>query len=81
MISPAHSLPRLESAACRLEGGWVAASEDPSLPLIGISVLGITSNIAGPFAGVILAHLGADVIKIGHLGGGPASRMEPLDGD
>ena len=41
-----------------------------SLPLSGIKVIEFTHMVMGPTAGVILADLGADVIKI-----------EPLQGD
>jgi crotonobetainyl-CoA:carnitine CoA-transferase CaiB-like acyl-CoA transferase len=34
------------------------------LPLDGVKVVEIASNIAGPYAGLILATLGADVLKI-----------------
>jgi crotonobetainyl-CoA:carnitine CoA-transferase CaiB-like acyl-CoA transferase len=34
------------------------------LPLDGVKVVEIASNIAGPYAGLILASLGADVLKI-----------------
>jgi crotonobetainyl-CoA:carnitine CoA-transferase CaiB-like acyl-CoA transferase len=34
------------------------------LPLNGISVIELASNLAGPVAGEILAHLGADVVKV-----------------
>jgi crotonobetainyl-CoA:carnitine CoA-transferase CaiB-like acyl-CoA transferase len=34
------------------------------LPLTGITVVEIASNLAGPVAGEVLAHLGADVVKV-----------------
>jgi crotonobetainyl-CoA:carnitine CoA-transferase CaiB-like acyl-CoA transferase len=34
------------------------------LPLTGVKVVEIAQNLAGPMAGEILAHLGADVIKV-----------------
>jgi crotonobetainyl-CoA:carnitine CoA-transferase CaiB-like acyl-CoA transferase len=34
------------------------------LPLSGIKVVEIAQNLAGPFASEILAHLGADVVKV-----------------
>jgi len=36
----------------------------PALPLAGIRVLELAQNLAGPMAGEILAHLGADVVKV-----------------
>jgi crotonobetainyl-CoA:carnitine CoA-transferase CaiB-like acyl-CoA transferase len=35
-----------------------------TLPLEGITVVEIASNLAGPFAAEILAHMGADVVKV-----------------
>jgi len=35
-----------------------------SLPLEGIKVVEIAQALAGPFAGEILAHMGADVVKV-----------------
>jgi crotonobetainyl-CoA:carnitine CoA-transferase CaiB-like acyl-CoA transferase len=34
------------------------------LPLIGITVVELGQNLAGPYAAEVLAHLGADVVKI-----------------
>ena len=42
------------------------------MPLSGLTVIEIGQNIAGPFAGTILADLGADVIKIEKPGGDDA---------
>ncbi|MGH3281366.1 MAG: CoA transferase, partial [Trebonia sp.] len=42
----------------------------------GVRVLDLTSGLAGPVAGMLLADLGADVIKVHPPGGGP-SAAEP----
>ncbi len=34
------------------------------LPLTGVKVVEVAMNLAGPFAGEILAHMGADVVKV-----------------
>jgi crotonobetainyl-CoA:carnitine CoA-transferase CaiB-like acyl-CoA transferase len=44
------------------------------LPLNGIKVIEIAQNLAGPFAGQILANLGADVIKLERPQGGDDAR-------
>src|SRR5262245_17419277 len=44
------------------------------LPLTGVKVVEIANNIAGPYAGFILAALGADVLKVERPGGGDDAR-------
>lgn len=48
-----------------------------SHPLQGITVLEIGHTVAAPYAGMILAELGADVIKVEAPGGGDYSRGMP----
>src|SRR5437667_275809 len=43
-------------------------------PLAGIKVVEIAQNLAGPFAGEILARLGADVVKVERPDGGDDAR-------
>jgi crotonobetainyl-CoA:carnitine CoA-transferase CaiB-like acyl-CoA transferase len=44
------------------------------LPLTGVKVVEIAQNIAGPYAGEILANLGADVVKVERPNGGDDAR-------
>lgn len=45
------------------------------LPVRGVRVLELARNVAGPFATMILAELGADVVKVEHPGGGDDARQ------
>jgi crotonobetainyl-CoA:carnitine CoA-transferase CaiB-like acyl-CoA transferase len=45
-----------------------------TLPLAGITVVEIAQNLAGPFAAEILAHMGADVVKVERPEGGDDAR-------
>ncbi len=49
-------------------------------PLAGVRVVDLTSNIAGPFASLILADLGADVIHVEAPQGDDSRRMSPASG-
>src|SRR5580765_3805839 len=48
-----------------------------TLPLEGITVGEIAQNLAGPIAAEVLAHMGADVIKIERPEGDDARRWGP----
>jgi len=52
-------------------------STPSALPLDGIRVLELGHIVAGPSAGLLLADLGADVIKVERAGGGDQSRAMP----
>ncbi len=47
---------------------------DRTLPLLGICVVEIGHSLAAPYAGMILASLGAEVIKIENADGGDHAR-------
>ena len=46
----------------------------PNLPLAGLRILEFTQNIMGPSAGLVLADLGADVVKIEPAPDGESTR-------
>jgi crotonobetainyl-CoA:carnitine CoA-transferase CaiB-like acyl-CoA transferase len=50
-------------------------------PLAGIRVVEAASYVSGPFAGLMLADLGADVVKVEPPRGDPHRRFGPLDVD
>ena len=51
------------------------ASGDPSrLPLEGVRVIDLTRNLAGPFCSMMLADMGAEVIKVETPGKGDELR-------
>ncbi|HCS25841.1 MAG TPA: formyl-CoA transferase, partial [Spongiibacteraceae bacterium] len=51
-------------------------SEQQSLPLAGIKVVEFTHMVMGPAAGVLLADLGAEVLKIEPLTGDNTRRLK-----
>ena len=49
----------------------------PPLSLTGVRVLDLSRVLAGPFCGMLLADLGAEVIKVEDTGSGDESRTWP----
>lgn len=48
--------------------------EMPNLPLSGLTVVELGHSVAAPYAGLVLAELGADVIKVERPNGGDPTR-------
>jgi len=59
--------------------GETSTPEGPSgLPLEGMRVIELSSFVASPLGGMTLAQLGADVIRVDQIGGGPDIDRWPL---
>src|SRR5437762_8153228 len=66
-----------EGGARRAPSHHEQARTRMTLPLQGITVVEIAQNLAGPIAAEILAHMGADVVKIERPEGDDARRWGP----
>jgi CoA:oxalate CoA-transferase len=75
----------LDRAASRAQGPAQAMQppeEDASLPLSGIRILDLTRYLSGPYATLLLAEMGAEVIKVEVPEAGDDTRhIAPLQGD
>ncbi len=54
-----------------------STADDSALPLAGIRVIEICNVAAGPFCSMLLADMGADVVKVEHPDGGDTLRSWP----
>lgn len=61
--------------------GSTSKDKAPLRPMAGVRIADFSSNMAGPFATMILAQLGADVIKVESLEGDDSRAWPPLVGD
>lgn len=59
----------------------MTTTERPPLPLSGLRILDLSHFLAGPYATMILADLGADVVKVEPPTGDPVRTLEPADVD
>lgn len=59
----------------------MVVTNDSPLPLAGVVVVDLSSNIAAPFGAAILADLGAEVVHIEPRAGDDSRRMSPTKGD
>lgn len=56
----------------------MSADMDQNRPLAGLRVVECATFVAGPSGGMALAQLGADVIRVDPIGGGPDYRRWPV---
>jgi formyl-CoA transferase len=68
----------METAAVEKDEFFADARDDLTGPLAGVRVLEVTTTWAGPMAGVVLADLGADVIKVEIPSGDVARSLIPI---
>lgn len=54
---------------------------DATRPLAGVRIIEISSFVAVPLAGMTLAQLGADVVRVDPVGGGPDYHRWPVTAD
>ena len=59
----------------------MTGAPDPTRPLAGVRVVEISSFVAVPLAGMTLAQLGAEVIRVDPIGGAADYHRWPLTGD
>ncbi|MGZ8802161.1 MAG: CoA transferase, partial [Mycobacterium sp.] len=58
----------------------MTAAPDPTRPLAGVRIIEISSFVAVPLAGMTLAQLGAEVLRVDPIGGAADYHRWPLTG-
>ncbi|WDZ93134.1 CoA transferase [Nocardiopsis sp. HUAS JQ3] len=72
---------RARDAAVTPAAPLAALGPDAAAPLAGLRVVEATNRVQGPLAGLLLAMLGAEVVRIEPPGGDPMRGVAPMAGD
>lgn len=72
---------RARDAAGTPAAPLAALGPDAAAPLAGLRVVEATNRVQGPLAGLLLAMLGAEVVRIEPPGGDPMRGVAPMAGD